>query len=1165
MRRLAEVLPFINHARIVSSQYKDIPLSMLAWTPATDLPNETLGLRAYAASEFSRRLITVVQPFGQPTVLYPDISPWDHILLSLLPPDTVVHCSIHERDYLPVIQETIRREGVAYCELVNGHVEHLFLPGQEEVFEDMLTDSWDLALGFMRAGFIKLFDTSTTVTEVVMDSVRNIVSVGEELNEVAYGDDVEDKLDVTQDPNEQVVTTYLTQESADGRVLCLQGYTAVAKSALVKAVCKRLGRRMVDIRCVFLDKLDIDGMMRVVASPDDTERLLAATAPMEKLTQCTDEYIKYAKDMVPVVERHIKATHELIAQATDQGLVQRYTKELAACDKCLKNLRFYSDFLPVIFFDEVTRADKAVQAVLVQLLNQKTYKTMKMTKAKIITATNVPLGLPEDFKSIFHTVNIRDSGVLERYTPVNIRPEEVFPRWFKYIKTEEAGFDPIVVEWIDSAPDLPAEPARPLANDPSQSRPARPARTGMAAKAARAYNLELALEIIEKEKHPKLGEVSSQDLGALSFPNYRTWEFVSDHLIAVRNGQRFNPQLVYGFLGEYKETREFVAFVKTRLSEAKKTEVKDSEDLLTETVESSFQSGVPLLLMGMSSIGKTTRVKALEDHHNCIVLPINLAEKDRMQVMGAPTVRPVHDSLTRGTGIPEGLAAELASASKGLNPDMTLITKTAPDMTMDAEITKARSQGKQLVLFFDELNRTDKLTMSAVFEAVSDFRFGGVEFGMMCSQPMSACDWRGDKSAVKRGKCPKCGQPAKPEVITMAACNYGAAYAGGTNNLDPAIAGRFSVVIKNDFDKFDRDFIIKFMRDKKYDPRVISYIESKSALELGNLLATVEARTLTESAPSLRAWESVSRLVSDPVFANNPKLQGRVLLPEQRGPDGKVVPGTGVAITALIQAPTTLQEIEQKLDLIPDNWAGYGMESVTVGGQQTTVRQFVLNIRETYEDFKKKQSDPATTLSGEKLTKKLALFASLFRNVLALNQSALDYRKKEFTTKLGPFEDEDPRGRGAVTDTGKPINLGISEEFFDHFNRETGTKVLGISDLVSAKAIEEYFQAIRVKVHDDHLLDNAFREAMDEFFTYWKSHGGKMDQYQNVMRSVFRNLATGDSRIEFVACYVTHPKFQAFFDHCVDAKLTGELADICAFSVDPAEVASYYANRKVGP
>ena len=91
------------------------------------------------------------------------------------------------------------------------------------------------------------------------------------------------------------IKTYLQNRSSSERIPLLLGNTGLAKSAMIKSLASQYphdpskgiyGYRVIDLRCAFLDKLDLEGLVQKSADGKFTYN-----APMASILTCTDDHL----------------------------------------------------------------------------------------------------------------------------------------------------------------------------------------------------------------------------------------------------------------------------------------------------------------------------------------------------------------------------------------------------------------------------------------------------------------------------------------------------------------------------------------------------------------------------------------------------------------------------------------------------------------------------------------------------------------------------------------------------------------------------------------------------------------------------------------------------------------------------------------------------------
>jgi MoxR-like ATPase len=791
------------------------------------------------------------------------------------------------------------------------------------------------------------------------------------------------------DPVEVIVGNYLDYGGDRERVPLLIGTTAVAKSAVVKAESTKRGMRLVDIRCGFVDKLDIEGLSKKHILPSG--EVVSYQAAMAKLVYATDQFIDYAVAKAKQIEDYLLASADKVQP-----------DEAAVLAKLLADFKFYSK-PPVIFFDEVTRAPASVRQAFTVILNQKEFLGYSMKKAKVIAATNYPIGMDDRFANVFLTDQIEDAAILDRFESVVVAPEAVYPRWIEYVSDPQSGWHPSVPDFVK-------------------------ANGGASA----AHNIALATD---KLKDP-------DDLGFTPFPNFRSWQFVSEHLNAAQAYQNNKKQfpvfldfgLIEGYLGSndvYKNYRQHLidnygSLVAARRSSSKAWESvtnRKNIDELTGIILNTVGSGTPLLILGPSGYGKTTRIKLAAKAGNFRLMTLNLAQKDKTSVLGLPVSVPLTTAFTtplERLSSQHPLLSDISDFSGFAVPPE--VTTYAPDMTFMKELEAARKSGQKLIVFFDEITRAEATVASAVFEAISDNRLFGVEY-------------------------------APGEVVVVAAANYGENYADA-NRLDPAFAARFSIYRKLKFDRSDIQAVMDYWDTEGMHPGVMAWARSIAGTskpfepvkaskdlnnaqlgyeQLGRIFLSVEQRTVAKSAASLRAFSDWNKLLQQASAFGDARFSGSLPPDSDLANEYSNIPRNTTSAAALV-AP-----IESFLKTIPPNWAGfYSGKFLTLDdGKDYTVRDIYNGLRDELNQLKSGSYD---SLSNEEFANLRDNLFSYCGQLLAVNNGVNTVRKSQIKAIFG-------------TDS-------YADDIFESCNRYIGKTVLSIQDLVTPELTKQYFMSL---------------------------------------------------------------------------------------------------------
>lgn len=628
----------------------------------------------------------------------------------------------------------------------------------------------------------------------------------------------------------------------------LIGPTAVFKSATVKELCKKYNYRMIDFRVAFTSRLDYSGLFQI---GEVEGKKYSYACPMEEIVVCSDGFREFCKQSYQKLEDILQKGYTETEVASDGNSVETEKKYLTDEQKTkIVELQLqYKNYMrtPVLFCDEITRCrDKGVNGILVQLLNQKKLNDMTLNGCKFVAATNLDIqkGVErEEYRmelDMLYDVNTDlDVAYSNRFIPLKVYPSDVMGRWFDWASgtTDKKGFKgvsnihPVVLEFLNNNRDM-------------------------------VYNDKPVLDAIAEG-------LSDNEQRTQVFPNYRTWDMLSDYLYSVDktaeaenegkedSGEEklYKRKILEGYVSKWC-CEKFIPFLESKgysnFDEVKEPVKDDVGDFLSTALE----TGSPAMLIGPSALGKTSRVKQymkkakIKTGLEPVLINVNLASKDAVDLMGMP----VKQSLTEyvGGGILKGsglddvsreLQSVVANVSADIKYGMTdIMTLRAPDKTIKDRFVTALKEGREVILFFDEVNRVSSNTVtSAVFEVISDYRFAGVDFSNY-----------------------------KDRVKVVAACNMAwegmddeAGGYGDTGTLDPAFAARFSIYWKKNYDENDVASWIEFMESQKeeglIDGTLIEFFKGLDTEQALKIMASVEKRTLEDAQPSTRNMLQLSK------------------------------------------------------------------------------------------------------------------------------------------------------------------------------------------------------------------------------------------------------------------------------------------------------------------
>lgn len=628
----------------------------------------------------------------------------------------------------------------------------------------------------------------------------------------------------------------------------LIGPTAVFKSATVKELCKKYNYRMVDFRVAFTSRLDYSGLFQI---GEVEGKKYSYACPMEEIVVCSDGFREFCKQSYQKLEDILQKGYTEEEIASDGNEVDTEKKYLTdeQKDKIVELQLQYKNYMrtPVLFCDEITRCrDKGVNGILVQLLNQKKLNDMTLNGCKFVAATNLDIqkGLErEEYRmelDMLYDVNTDlDVAYSNRFIPLKVYPNDVMDRWFEWASgtTDKKGFKgvsnihPVVLEFLNNNRDM-------------------------------VYNDKPVLDAIAEG-------LSDNEQRTQVFPNYRTWDMLSDYLYSVdktaeaeNDGKEdsgeeklYKRKILEGYVSKWC-CEKFIPFLESKgysnFDEVKEPVKDDVGDFLSTALE----TGSPAMLIGPSALGKTSRVKQymkkakIKTGLEPVLINVNLASKDAVDLMGMPVKQSLTEyvggGILKGSGLDDvskALQDVVANVSADIKYGMTdIMTLRAPDKTIKDRFVTALKEGREVILFFDEVNRVSSNTVtSAVFEVTSDYRFAGVDFSNY-----------------------------KDKVKVVAACNMAwegmddeAGGYGDTGTLDPAFAARFSIYWKKNYDENDVASWIEFMESQKeeglIDGTLIEFFKGLEPEKALKIMASVEKRTLEDAQPSTRNMLQLSK------------------------------------------------------------------------------------------------------------------------------------------------------------------------------------------------------------------------------------------------------------------------------------------------------------------
>lgn len=376
----------------------------------------------------------------------------------------------------------------------------------------------------------------------------------------------------------------------------LIGPTAVFKSATVKELCKKYNYRMVDFRVAFTSRLDYSGLFQI---GEVEGKKYSYACPMEEIVVCSDGFREFCKQSYQKLEDILQKGYTESSVASDGNTVETEKKYLTGEQKTkIVELQLqYKNYMrtPVLFCDEITRCrDKGVNGILVQLLNQKKLNDMTLNGCKFVAATNLDIqkGVErEEYRmelDMLYDVNTDlDVAYSNRFIPLKVYPNDVMDRWFEWASgtTDKRGFKgvtnihPVVLEFLNNNRDM-------------------------------VYTDKPVLDAIAEG-------LSDNEQRTQVFPNYRTWDMLSDYLYSVdktaeaeNDGKEdsgeeklYKRKILEGYVSKWC-CEKFIPFLESK-GYSNYDDVKEPvKDDVGDFLSTALETGSPAMLIGPSALGK---------------------------------------------------------------------------------------------------------------------------------------------------------------------------------------------------------------------------------------------------------------------------------------------------------------------------------------------------------------------------------------------------------------------------------------------------------------------------------------------------------------------------------------------------------------------------------
>jgi len=865
------------------------------------------------------------------------------------------------------------------------------------------------------------------------------------------------------------------QDARDGKgrevVPLLIGPTGVFKSATVKELCKKYNFRLVDFRVAFTSRLDFSGLYQVVTVEGKD---FSYACPMEELVVCSDGFREYCKRALEKLEETLSKGTVVVERSSDGNSLNEKEDPLRdeEVEKIKGMISKYKEYVktPVLFFDEITRnKNKGVEGVLVQLLNQKKFDSMTMYGCKFVAATNLDLDY-DVINEIYDVSDDIDQAYANRFMPLKVRPENVKDRWFEWaegiskakqsVKEGKKNIHEVVIKFLK-------------VND--------------------NYVYDRSGVIDAYENFEGDAEIEA---AATPFPNYRAWENIGDYLynrdIDTEKPKEVNLITLESLLGK-KCAKDFMKFL---VSNGYKKEEEDPKaDDVSRFLENCFDSNLPGLLIGPSSLGKTSRVnsyvKKIEKRTGIKpeIITVNLASKDNVEVMGMPAKKALNKFVTQETESDrsfrerfrylnsdlEGMIKKVEGEGYGLVDKLTV---RSPDSGYGAILRKAIEEDRMVIIFFDECNRvTNSSIMSAIFEATSDSRIFGVDFS-----------------------------EHKHKVRIVAACNLGENYTGA-KGIDPALAARFALYWKKQFNINDANSFIEFLKSKneegEIDGLVLSFLESLPRERVVDFLKSVEERELENATPSSRMLYALSRDIKS--MRGNKSAKGEfeksvfngTLLFSEISKNELFKLGEGIRtkkdISVLVPK---MRDMISGIRKSSKRWEGkLANKGTNVMGEEQSANDVLDALYELDSRIGSLVLDPNT--NADVMYRMLNITQGLLEALIDIDYSISDVRQNVFEGYVG---------------------IEFTQEFLPFFNERFGTEndaEILIEHLDDVLLIEEFFsrRISGMGALTEDLKVSEMVKLVDEFWDYWKGKNIAAINCGKFLEGCFAGLGTGNSII----------------------------------------------------
>jgi len=429
------------------------------------------------------------------------------------------------------------------------------------------------------------------------------------------------------------------------KVPLLLGHTGIGKSAVVKAALESAspstpwGLRLVDMRIGFSDKLDFLGLVEV--NPDGTS---FSAASLLQLTTASDEFLDRVR--------------KLVTEWSNR-------KDLSASEKrTLEKLRHYAK-TPVLFFDEINRAQDHIINIFMVVLSNRRFANYSLRQAHMLAAANYNPASDND-AILYLTSEFGDIAKLDRFTPIMVDESEatVQQSVHRFLTSKYPELKDIVTQiwakgWLyNSAPNAVDEQGK--------------------------------------------------------FPTFRGWDLALQYLQSRRD-KRWVVNVVKGLVGAAG-----AEFLQSLLDKLGWTAV--TGESMDEYIDHCLQGGVPVLLTGAAGVGKSVRLMQAAERMGAELYTVQLSAMDAASIRGYPSKKRTVEWLFPGEENRLTMALDEALGETQVQWSSAYVQ----DYNFARIVEKCREQGRPLVVFADELNRCPPVVQGGVFD-IFDGKFLGVD------------------------------------------------------------------------------------------------------------------------------------------------------------------------------------------------------------------------------------------------------------------------------------------------------------------------------------------------------------------------------------------------------------------------------------------------------